>query len=60
LLDQQRYIHIHVGPAALLTLAAGRRPWADAVADGTVLAHGTPSLTDALPAWFRTVEVAAV
>lgn len=60
LFDEQRYLHVHAGPSVLLSLAAGRRPWAEALGDGSVLVYGDPSLASQLAAWFRSAEVVGV
>lgn len=52
LLDEQRYVYVEAGLAVLVALMTGRREWADAIADGSVLAYGNPDLTRDLATWF--------
>jgi DNA-binding HxlR family transcriptional regulator len=60
LLDEQRYVYAFTGPSVLLSLAAGRRAWADAIADGSVLLYGDPELTTELPGWFQSIDRAGL
>ncbi len=52
LLGDDRYVYIEAGARALLPVARGQRTWADAIADGSVIAYGPPELVSALSGWF--------
>lgn len=52
LLGDDRYVYIEAGAADLLPVARGQRTWADAIADGSVIAYGPPELVSAMTAWF--------
>jgi DNA-binding HxlR family transcriptional regulator len=52
LLDQSRYVYVEAAITAILALARGRRSWAGALADGSVVAFGNPELASQLPSWF--------
>lgn len=57
LLNQSRYVYVAaVGLTVLLALAHGRRSWADAIADESILAFGDPDLTRQLAGWFQPAE----
>ena len=56
MLDDQRYVYVVVGPNVLLALATGKREWANALRDGSVLVYGDPALTAQLPGWFRPAD----
>lgn len=53
LLDETRYIYVTAAMPVLLALAHGTRPWAEALADGSITASGNPDLLRRLPHWFH-------
>jgi DNA-binding HxlR family transcriptional regulator len=56
LLNESRYVFVEAGITVMLALARGRRSWADAIADGSVVAFGNPELASQLPGWFRAAD----
>lgn len=52
-LDVNRYVYLETAMSTLLSLARGRRSWADAFQDGSLTAAGDPELVSRLPDWFR-------
>jgi DNA-binding HxlR family transcriptional regulator len=52
LLDESRYVYVEAGIPAMIALARGRRSWSEAIADGSVVIFGEPSLVADLPQWF--------
>lgn len=53
LLDETRYIYVTAAIPVLLALAHGTRPWAEALADGSITTSGDPNLVNQLPNWFH-------
>lgn len=53
LLEETRYVYVHIGVTSLLALARGSRDWETALADGSVTAYGDPRLTGHLATWFQ-------
>jgi DNA-binding HxlR family transcriptional regulator len=53
MLDESRYVYLDATITVLLALAHGTRNWAQALADGSVVACGDPDLIRQLPTWFR-------
>jgi DNA-binding HxlR family transcriptional regulator len=53
LLDESRYVYLAATIVVLLALACGTRGWAQALADGSLVASGDPELIRQLPNWFR-------
>jgi DNA-binding HxlR family transcriptional regulator len=56
LLDESRYVYVDAGLPVLMAVARGRRGWADALADGSLRAHGDPALVEQLPTWFAPAD----
>lgn len=52
LLDQTRYVYVQAAITTLLALARGRRDWAEAVVDGTLVISGAPELASRVTEWF--------
>lgn len=52
LLGDDRYVYVEAAAPDLLAVARGQRTWADAIADGSVIAYGPPELVSAMPGWF--------
>ena len=53
LLDEARYVYVEGGLPVLMAVARGRRGWAEALAEGSLEAHGDPALVEQLPSWFK-------
>lgn len=51
-LDASRYVYVEADARALLPVARGERPFADAVDDRSVRVYGEPTLRSELPGWF--------
>jgi len=58
LLDENRYVYVQAAITVLLALARGRRDWAPAIDDRTLLITGPPELTARLIDWFIATDVA--
>ncbi|MGH2416908.1 MAG: winged helix-turn-helix transcriptional regulator [Candidatus Limnocylindria bacterium] len=56
LLAPDRYVYVEADAASLSAVARGTRPWADALADGSVRVYGDPDLVALLPSWFIGTE----
>lgn len=53
LLDGRRYVYLRCATATMLALARGRRDWAVAFGDGSVVAAGDPDLCRCVADWFE-------
>jgi hypothetical protein len=53
LLDESRYVYLAATITVLLALAYGNRGWAEALADGSVIASGDPDLVKQVSSWFH-------
>lgn len=58
LLDETRYVYVRAAITTLLALARGRRDWAEAVDDGTLVLSGPPELARRVAEWFTAARVA--
>ncbi|MEX1294864.1 MAG: helix-turn-helix domain-containing protein [Candidatus Limnocylindrales bacterium] len=58
LLDEARYVYVEAGLPVLVSIARGRRDWAEALVDGSLQADGDPALVERLPSWFMAAEPA--
>jgi DNA-binding HxlR family transcriptional regulator len=56
LLDETRYVYVRAAITTLLALARGRRNWADAIEDGTLVVSGAPDLAAQFPEWFTPAD----
>jgi DNA-binding HxlR family transcriptional regulator len=52
LLDETRYVYARAAITTLLALARGRRTWAEAIDDGTLVISGAPQLASQISRWF--------
>jgi len=52
LLDETRYVYVQAAITTLLALARGRRDWAEAIDDGTLVISGAPDLASQVTEWF--------
>jgi hypothetical protein len=59
LLDETRYVYVRAAITTLLALARGRRDWAEAIDDGTLVVAGAPELAGRIAEWFTPVVVGA-
>jgi DNA-binding HxlR family transcriptional regulator len=59
LLDETRYVYVQAPITTLLALARGRRTWAEAVDDGTVVIAGAPDLASRVTEWFTPAVTSA-
>lgn len=59
LLDETRYVYVRAAITTLLALARGRRNWADAIDDGTLVISGPPELASRVTEWFTPAAAAA-
>ncbi len=55
LLDETRYVYVRAAITTLLALSRGRRDWAHAINDGTVVISGASQLVSGLTEWFTPV-----
>jgi DNA-binding HxlR family transcriptional regulator len=60
LLDETRYVYVRAAITTLLALARGRRGWAGAIDDGTLVISGAPELASRVPEWFAPAALAGV
>ena len=60
LLDQTRYVYIRAAITTLLALGRGRREWAQAIDDRTLIISGSPELASRLTDWFTAADVPMV
>jgi hypothetical protein len=58
ILDITRYVYVGAAITTLLALARGRRDWAEALDDGTLVLSGAPKLVSRVPEWFKPAAVA--
>jgi DNA-binding HxlR family transcriptional regulator len=58
LLDETRYVYIRAAITTLLALARGRRDWAEAIDDGTLVISGAPELASRVTEWFTPAAMA--
>jgi DNA-binding HxlR family transcriptional regulator len=56
LLDPTRYVYVRAAITTLLALARGRRDWAQAVDDGTLVVSGDPKLAIQVTDWFAPAD----
>ena len=59
LMDETRYVYVQAAITTLLALSRGRRDWAPAINDGTVVISGASELVSGLTEWFTPVAAAA-
>jgi DNA-binding HxlR family transcriptional regulator len=59
LLDETRYVYVRAAITTLLALAQGRRDWAEAINDGTLVVAGAPELAGTIAEWFTPIVVGA-
>ncbi len=52
LLDETRYVYVRSAITTLLALGRGRRDWAEAIDDGTLVISGAPELASRVTEWF--------
>lgn len=60
LLDGTRYVYVRAAIPTLLALASGRRDWARAIDDRTLLISGPPELANGVTDWFTSTDVPVV
>jgi DNA-binding HxlR family transcriptional regulator len=58
LLGETRYVYVRAAITTLLALARGRRDWAEAIDDGTLVISGAPELASRVTEWFTPAAVA--
>jgi DNA-binding HxlR family transcriptional regulator len=58
LLGETRYVYVRAAITTLLALARGRRDWAEAIDDGTLVISGAPELASRVIEWFTPAAVA--
>jgi DNA-binding HxlR family transcriptional regulator len=58
LLDETRYVYVRAAITTLLALARGRRDWAAAIDDGTLVISGAPGLASRVTEWFTPAALA--
>lgn len=59
LLDETRYVYVRAAITTLLALARGRRDWAEALNDGTLVMSGAPELASRFTEWFTPAAAGA-
>jgi hypothetical protein len=59
LLDETRYVYVRAAITTLLALGRGRRDWAEAIDDSTLVISGPPELASRVTEWFTPTAVAA-
>jgi DNA-binding HxlR family transcriptional regulator len=59
LLDETRYVYVRAAITTLLALGRGRRDWAEAIDDGTLVISGAPELASRVTEWFTRAAAGA-